>query len=103
MVSVIRRKADWTDVRQFWAVAEMGSFGAAARRLGAGLTTVTRAVDIERFHRQRQAGEFARIFRAAVDYARTKAAPSPQFEAAAFAKKRLVIVSTFGAPGPPRT
>jgi DNA-binding transcriptional LysR family regulator len=45
VVNVVRRKADWTDVRLFWAVAEMGSFGAAARRLGAGLTTVTRAVD----------------------------------------------------------
>ena len=56
------------------------------RSAGACNETVPRAVDIERFHRQRQAGEFARIFRAAVDYARTKAAPSPQFEAAAFAK-----------------
>jgi glycosyltransferase involved in cell wall biosynthesis len=56
------------------------------RSAGACNETVTRAVDIERFHRQRQAGEFARIFRAAVDYARPKAAPSPQFKAAAFAK-----------------
>jgi DNA-binding transcriptional LysR family regulator len=45
VVIVVRRKAEWTDVRLFWAVAEMGSFGAAARRLGAGLTTVTRGVD----------------------------------------------------------
>jgi DNA-binding transcriptional LysR family regulator len=45
VVNVVRRKADWTDVRLFWAVAELGSFGAAARRLGAGLTTVTRAVE----------------------------------------------------------
>ncbi len=45
MVNVIRRKADWSDVRLFWAVAEMGSFGAAARKLGAGLTTVTRGVE----------------------------------------------------------
>jgi DNA-binding transcriptional LysR family regulator len=45
VVKVIRRRADWADVRVFWAVAEVGSFGAAARKLGVGLTTVTRAVD----------------------------------------------------------
>jgi DNA-binding transcriptional LysR family regulator len=32
-------------VRLFWAVAESGSFGAAARSLNVGLSTVTRAVD----------------------------------------------------------
>ncbi len=47
---------------------------------------VSRAVDIERFQRQRQAGEFARIFRAAVDYARTKAVRFPQFDAPTFEK-----------------
>ncbi|HLK25045.1 MAG TPA: LysR family transcriptional regulator [Caulobacteraceae bacterium] len=57
-MSVVRRKADWGDVRLFWAVAEMGSFGAAARRLGAGLTTVTRAV--ERLERQLGAKLFVR-------------------------------------------
>ncbi|HLI66209.1 MAG TPA: LysR family transcriptional regulator [Caulobacteraceae bacterium] len=45
MVKVVRRKADWSEVRLFWAAAELGSFGAAARRLGVGLTTVTRAVE----------------------------------------------------------
>ncbi len=45
MKDVVRRKADWSDVRVFWAVAELGSFGAAARALKLGLTTVTRAVD----------------------------------------------------------
>jgi DNA-binding transcriptional LysR family regulator len=45
MATVNRRKAEWSDVRIFWAVAESGSFGAAARALGQGLTTVTRAVD----------------------------------------------------------
>jgi DNA-binding transcriptional LysR family regulator len=45
MAGVIRRKADWTDLRVFWAVAESGSFGAAARALNIGLTTATRAVD----------------------------------------------------------
>ncbi len=42
---MVRRKADWTDIRLFWAVARLGSFGAAARALDVGLTTITRAVD----------------------------------------------------------
>ena len=45
MVEVVRRKADWDDIRLFWCVAESGSFGAAARALGAALTTITRGVD----------------------------------------------------------
>lgn len=45
MSGVVKRKADWTDLRVFWAVAELGSFGAAARSLKIGLTTATRAVD----------------------------------------------------------
>ena len=45
MKDVVRRRAEWSDVRVFWAVAELGSFGAAARALKLGLTTVTRAVD----------------------------------------------------------
>ncbi len=45
MTKVVRRKADWTDIRLFWAVARLGSFGAAARALDIGLTTITRAVD----------------------------------------------------------
>jgi DNA-binding transcriptional LysR family regulator len=45
MAEVVKRKADWSDLRVFWAVAELGSFGAAARNLGLGLTTVTRTVD----------------------------------------------------------
>lgn len=42
---MVRRKAEWTDIRLFWAVARLGSFGAAARALEIGLTTITRAVD----------------------------------------------------------
>jgi DNA-binding transcriptional LysR family regulator len=45
MAEVVKRKADWSDLRVFWAVAELGSFGAAARNLGLGLTTVTRTVE----------------------------------------------------------
>ena len=45
MAEVVKRKADWSDLRVFWAVAELGSFGAVARNLGLGLTTVTRTVD----------------------------------------------------------
>jgi DNA-binding transcriptional LysR family regulator len=45
MATVNRRKTDWSDVRIFWAVAELGSFGAGARALKLGLTTVTRAVE----------------------------------------------------------
>ena len=45
MTTVNRRKTDWSDVRIFWAVAELGSFGAGARALKLGLTTVTRAVE----------------------------------------------------------
>jgi hypothetical protein len=53
---------------------------------GAFNDMVSRAVDIARFQRQRQAGEFARIFRAAVDYARPKATRFPDLEAPAFAR-----------------
>ena len=45
MIEVVRRKADWDDIRLFWCVAESGSFGAAARALDAALTTITRGVD----------------------------------------------------------
>ncbi|MGH3429664.1 MAG: LysR family transcriptional regulator [Mycobacteriales bacterium] len=45
MLQVVRRRVDWSDLRVFWAVAELGSFGAAARALKLGLTTVTRSVD----------------------------------------------------------
>jgi DNA-binding transcriptional LysR family regulator len=45
MPEVVRRKADFSDLRMFWAVAEAGSFGAAARALGASTSTLTRAVD----------------------------------------------------------
>jgi glycosyltransferase involved in cell wall biosynthesis len=43
-------------------------------------------IDIERFDRRRQAGEFARIFRAAVEHARLKGTHSRAVGAAAFAK-----------------
>jgi glycosyltransferase involved in cell wall biosynthesis len=56
------------------------------RNVGTFDDGVTHAVDIERFHRQRQAGDFARIFRAAVDYARNRAIRSPRSEALAVAK-----------------
>ncbi len=45
MAEVVKRRTDWSDLRLFWAVAELGSFGAAARALNLGLTTVTRAVE----------------------------------------------------------
>ena len=45
MPGVVRRKADFSDLRLFWAVAEAGSFGAAARALGVSTSTLTRAVD----------------------------------------------------------
>ena len=45
MVSVVRRRAEWSDIRIFWAVARCGSFAAAARALESALTTITRAVD----------------------------------------------------------
>jgi DNA-binding transcriptional LysR family regulator len=45
VVEVIRRRADWDDIRLFWCVAEAGSFGAAARALDSVLTTITRGVD----------------------------------------------------------
>lgn len=45
MPGVAPPRADWSDVRVFWAVAELGSFGAAARALRLGLTTVTRSVE----------------------------------------------------------
>ena len=45
MPSVVRRKADFGDLRHFWAVAEAKSFGAAARALGMSTSTLTRSVD----------------------------------------------------------
>ena len=44
-MKVVRRNADWRDIRIFWAVARSGSFAAAARALDYALTTVTRAVE----------------------------------------------------------
>jgi glycosyltransferase involved in cell wall biosynthesis len=44
------------------------------------------AVDIERFHRARQAGEFARIFRTALDHARGQSTHSPRGEVEAVAQ-----------------
>lgn len=45
MADLVRRKADFADLRLFWAVAEAGSFGAAARALKVSASTLTRAVD----------------------------------------------------------
>jgi DNA-binding transcriptional LysR family regulator len=45
MPQVVRQKADWSDLRVFWAVAETGSFGAAARALGMSQPTVTRRME----------------------------------------------------------
>lgn len=45
MPEVVRRKVDFADLRFFWAVAEAGSFGAAARALGMSTSTLTRSVE----------------------------------------------------------
>ena len=45
MVKVVRRRADWRDIRLFWAVVRSGSFAAAARALDTAVTTITRSVD----------------------------------------------------------
>jgi DNA-binding transcriptional LysR family regulator len=45
MPDVVRRKVDFTDLRLFWAVAEAGSFGSAARALGMSTSTLTRSVE----------------------------------------------------------
>jgi len=45
MPEIVRRKADFSELRLFWAVAEARSFGAAARALGVSPSTLTRAVD----------------------------------------------------------
>ena len=45
MGRVTRRRADWSDLRLFWAVAETGGFGAAARALGTSQSTITRRID----------------------------------------------------------
>jgi DNA-binding transcriptional LysR family regulator len=44
-MGVSRRRADWSDLRLFWAVAEAGGFGAAARALGVSQSTITRRID----------------------------------------------------------
>ncbi|MGZ6016178.1 MAG: LysR family transcriptional regulator [Phenylobacterium sp.] len=56
MSEVRPQRADWSDIRLFWAVAETGSFGAAARSLRISQSTVTRRID----ELERQLG--ARLF-----------------------------------------
>lgn len=45
MSEVIRRRADWSNLRVFFAVAEAGGFNAAARALNVNPSTVTRTVE----------------------------------------------------------
>jgi DNA-binding transcriptional LysR family regulator len=45
VAEVVRRRADWDDIRIFWAVGRLGSFSAAAKALEASLTRITRTVD----------------------------------------------------------
>ncbi len=45
MAQVRRQRADWSDLRVFWAVAETGGVGAASRALGMSQPTVTRRLD----------------------------------------------------------
>jgi DNA-binding transcriptional LysR family regulator len=45
VANITRRKADWSNLRVFWVVAETGGFGAAARALGVNQSTVTRRID----------------------------------------------------------
>ncbi len=40
-----RQRADWSDLRIFWAVVEAGGFAAAGRALGIGQPTITRRVE----------------------------------------------------------
>jgi DNA-binding transcriptional LysR family regulator len=42
---VARQRSDWSDLRVFWAVAEAGAFGAAARKLGITASALTKRVD----------------------------------------------------------
>ena len=42
---VARQRADWSDLRVFWAVVELGNFTQAARALGMTQPTVTRRID----------------------------------------------------------
>jgi len=45
MTDVARRRADWSHLRVFFAVAETGGFNAAARALRLNPSTVTRTID----------------------------------------------------------
>src|SRR5438477_82564 len=45
MGEVSRRRADWSDLRVFFVVAETGGINAAARSLHLNASTVTRAVE----------------------------------------------------------
>ena len=45
MTDVTRRRADWSHLRVFFAVAETGGFNAAARSLRLNPSTVTRTID----------------------------------------------------------
>jgi DNA-binding transcriptional LysR family regulator len=43
--AVTRQRADWSDLRVFWAVVELGSFTQAAQALGMTQPTVTRRIE----------------------------------------------------------
>ncbi|WP_374570001.1 LysR family transcriptional regulator [Phenylobacterium sp.] len=45
MTKIARRRADWSHLRVFFAVAETGGFNAAARELRLNPSTVTRTID----------------------------------------------------------
>jgi glycosyltransferase involved in cell wall biosynthesis len=75
------------------------------REFAAGGVPVANPIDVERYDRKRQAGQFAEIFRRAVAEARNdenaRAAPQRAFPAASVADRvrRFARNSTFGAPG----
>jgi DNA-binding transcriptional LysR family regulator len=99
MASVSRRRAEWSDLRLFWAVAELGAFGAAARALGVSQSTITRRIDelecrlnTRLFVRTPQGVALTDAGREAIDHVRT-------MELSAEALENLILDSEDRAEG----
>jgi DNA-binding transcriptional LysR family regulator len=87
MAIVSRRRAEWSDLRMFWAVAELGGFGAAARALGVSQSTITRRIDeleyrlnARLFVRRPQGVALTDAGRDAIDHVRTMEHAAEAFE-----------------------
>ncbi|MEO6379547.1 MAG: LysR family transcriptional regulator [Caulobacteraceae bacterium] len=92
---VTRQRADWSDLRVFWAVVELGSFTKAARSLGMTQPTVTRRIeDLENrlaaklLHRDAGAVTLTQAGELVYDHVATMESSSASIERLVFNKDR---------------